>query len=202
MPKSSFSTARLPYLLAILLSTALLASIVNATPASAVPGPADQVPASTVAAAPATVLQNWEKLIGTWVADNSAFKNENDTIDAYGIEWSWGLGKQSLIGRLYGIRDGKEIATFWEFREFWHPGDGTVFATQFGVDGTYGVGPHTIRPDGTSEMVQTFYNPSAKTISKVGHRSTLEGDVHTTASFDVDDTGRWTPRRTYVWHRR
>jgi hypothetical protein len=152
--------------------------------------------------APAVVTDNWERLIGTWIADNSAFKGANDTTDAYGIDWSWGLGRKSLIGRLYGIKDGKEIGTFWEFREFWDPGQGQVMATQFGGNGTYGVGPHEIRADGTSEMVQTFYDPTAHTVAKVGHRSKLEGDVHTTASLDVDDKGAWSPRRTYVWHRK
>jgi hypothetical protein len=98
--------------------------------------------------APAVVTDNWERLIGTWIADNSAFKDANDTTDAYGIDWSWGLGRKSLIGRLYGIKDGKEIGTFWEFREFWDPGQGQVMATQFGGNGTYGVGPHEIRADG------------------------------------------------------
>jgi hypothetical protein len=41
-------------------------------------------------------------------------------MDAYGITWEWGLNKKSPVDRLYGLRDGKEVGTFWEFREFWH----------------------------------------------------------------------------------
>ena len=151
---------------------------------------------------PDRVLANWEKLIGTWIADNEAYKSERDPVDAYGISWEWGLGKKSLVGRLYGIRDGKEVGTFWEFREFWHPGEGRVIATQHGSDGTYGAGPHEIGDDGTTEMLQTFYDPTTGAVFRVGHRSTLEGDVHTTRSFDVSPEGEWEERRTYVWRRK
>jgi hypothetical protein len=171
--------------------------------ASSSPPPARTGQAAATAARPApdVVIATWEKLIGTWVADNSTFKNDVDTMDAYGIEWEWGLGKKSLVGRLYGVKDGKDVGTFWEFREFWHPGEARLIATQHAADGTYGAGPHDVKADGTSEMVQTFFDPGAGTTSIVGHRSKLEGDVHTTSSFNVDEKGVWTPRRTYVWRR-
>jgi hypothetical protein len=151
---------------------------------------------------PEWVISTWEQLIGTWVTDNGAYKDETDIMDAYGIEWSWGLGRKSLVGRLYGIRDGREVASFWEFREFWHPGEGELVATQFGSDGRYGVGSHVRRTDGSMEMLQTFYDPTTGALSRVGHRSELEGDVHTTRSFDVSDDGVWSDRRTYVWRRK
>ena len=153
------------------------------------------------APAPEWVSGMWTELAGTWVADNSAFRDERDTMDAYGIEWRWGIGRKSLVGRLYGIRDGKEVGTFWEFREFWHPGERRLIATQFGSDGSYGAGPHERKPDGSREMLQTFFDPEAGRTFKVGHRARLEGDVHTTTSFDVDEDGTWTKRRTYVWKR-
>jgi hypothetical protein len=182
--------------LALALTAAALAA--GSSPASARTGQA-AAPASRPA--PEVVIATWEKLIGNWVADNSKFKNDVDTMDAYGIEWEWGLGKKSLVGRLYGIKGGKDVGTFWEFREFWHPGEARLIATQHAGDGTYGAGPHDVKPDGTSEMVQTFFDPGAGTKSLVGHRSKLDGDVHTTSSFNVDEKGVWTPRRTYVWRR-
>lgn len=160
-----------------------------------------QAAATASRPAPDVVIATWEKLIGNWVADNSKFKNDVDTMDAYGIEWEWGLGKKSLVGRLYGIKGGKDVGAFWEFREFWHPGEARLIATQHAADGTYGAGPHDVKADGTSEMVQTFFDPGAGTTSLVGHRSKLEGDVHTTSSFNVDEKGVWTPRRSYVWRR-
>jgi hypothetical protein len=183
-------------------------ALILALPAAAFAAGSSQPPPRTGQAAahasrlaPEVVIATWEKLIGNWVADNSKFKNDVDTMDAYGIEWEWGLGKKSLVGRLYGIKGGKDVGTFWEFREFWHPGEARLIATQHAGDGTYGAGPHDVKADGTSEMVQTFFDPGAGTTSIVGHRSKLEGDVHTTSSFNVDEKGVWTPRRTYVWRR-
>lgn len=151
--------------------------------------------------APAEVTAFWEGLIGTWVADNSRHRSDADTMDAYGIEWTWGLNRKSIVGRLYGIKAGKDTGTFWEFREFWHPGERTAIAMQFARDGTYGVGPHQVNTDGTSEMLQVFYDPVQRTITKTGHRGKLTRDVHTTTSFAVDGKGVWKERRSYVWRR-
>ncbi|MEZ5293907.1 MAG: hypothetical protein R2745_22680 [Vicinamibacterales bacterium] len=182
----------------------LIRSVLVALALAVATGPAPRAlePLAEPTPAPAAVIANWERLIGTWVADNAPFKGPNDPNDAFGIEWQWGLGRKSLKGRLYGVRDGKEIGTYWEFHEYWHPGEGRVIATQHGSDGTFGSGPHEIRNDGTSEMVQTFWNPRARTTTRVGHRSRLDGDTHTTTSFDVSASGTWTERRTYVWKRR
>ena len=151
--------------------------------------------------APEWVVENWTGLVGTWVADNSAYKTTDAAMDAFGLEWSWGLNQKSLVGRLYGIKDGKEVATFWELREFWHPGKGELLTEQFGGNGAYGVGPHRETGDGSTEMLQVFYDPSTGRENRVGHRAVLDGDEHTTTSFDVDDDGTWTERRTYVWRR-
>ena len=124
-------------------------ALILALPAAAFAAGSSQPPPRTGQAAahasrlaPEVVIATWEKLIGNWVADNSKFKNDVDTMDA-----------------------------------------------------------HDVKADGTSEMVQTFFDPGAGTTSIVGHRSKLEGDVHTTSSFNVDEKGVWTPRRTYVWRR-
>jgi hypothetical protein len=166
------------------------------------PAPGSSSQAEKAQPVPAWVTSNWETLIGTWIADNQAYKSATDSMDAYGIEWSWGLGKKSLVGRLYGIREGKEVGTFWEFREFWHPGEGRLIATQYASDGTYGAGPHELKDDGETEMLQTFFDPTTGAVFRVGHRSKLEGDVHATRSFDVDADGEWKDRRAYLWRRK
>jgi hypothetical protein len=156
---------------------------------------------ATAAPIPPEVLANWEQLIGTWIADNTRFRSEQEPFDAYGIDWNWGQGNRSLTGRLYGLQAGRDIGTFWQFREFWHPGEAQVIAMQFGSGGVYGAGPHRIEPDGTSEMLQTFFDPSAGTVERVGHRSELRAREHVTRSFNVSIDGTWTPRREYTWVR-
>jgi hypothetical protein len=149
---------------------------------------------------PPEITKEMSARIGVWVADNSAYRSEAEPWEAYAIEWSWGLGRKSLIGRLYGMRDGRDAATFWEFREFWHPGEYRLIASQFGSDGTYGVGPVFRKPDGTVEMVQTFHAPDGTT-TRVGHRSEMKNGEQITRSFDVSEDGTWAPRRTYVWRK-
>jgi len=150
---------------------------------------------------PDWVRGEWEFLVrgsGTWIADNSAFKSDNNPYDAFGIHWEYGLGKKSLKGRLYGIIDEKDIGTFWEFRIFYHPQEKQVIAMQFGSDGTYGVGPQKSIGGDTTEMWQEFFNPDG-TSSKVGHRAKSEGNNHITDAFNIDKDGVWTKRRSYTW---
>lgn len=166
-------------------------------------------PAAVAAEAVATpspppdwVLAHWERMVGRWIADNSAYRSDQETADAYGIEWAWAIGRSSLTGRLFALEDGEQSGTFWEFREFWHPGQGQLVVEQFGGGGVYGVGAQRRREDGSLEMEQVFYYPASGATARVGHRATLAGDAQTTESFDVGEDGSWTPRRRYVWTRR
>lgn len=189
-------SGKLPYL-------ALAFALVLALP----PAPAaargqDRGPAGpTAAPIPQAVLDGWARLVGTWIADNTAYKSDADPYDAFGIEWSWGIGQKSLVGRLYGIQGGQDVATFWEFREFWHPGEARVVPMQFGAGGVVGTGWHEFQADGRSEMLQTFFDPAAGTVTSIGHRSELSGDRHVTQSFTVEADGTWTPQRSYTWIR-
>jgi len=151
-------------------------------------------------APPDWVAQSMAARVGVWIADNSLHRSEAEPWEAYGIEWTWGLGQRSLIGRLYGIRDGKDVATFWQFREYWHPGEKQLVALQFGADGTVGIGPHIRKADGSDEILQVFYAPDGSA-SRIGHRSTLRGDEQVSQSFDVSEDGTWAPRRSYVWRK-
>ncbi len=151
--------------------------------------------------APEWVGSYFAMMVGTWIADNAAHRSEAEPDEAYGIDWKLGLGGKSLVGRLYRIRAGKDVGTSWEFREFWHPGEGRLVASQFGADGTYGVGPHDRTADGQMEMLQTFYAPTG-TVTRIGHRSTLSATELVTRSFDVLADGTWKERRKYVWLRK
>jgi len=162
--------------------------------------------ASEKAAPPVGHLPEWvgpyfAKMVGTWNADNAAHRSEAEPFEAYGMDWKLGPGGKSLVRRLYGIRDGKDVGTSWEFREFWHPGEGHLVASQFGSDGTYGTGPHERRADGQMEMLQTFYAPTGA-VSRVGHRSELKVNELVTRSFDVQADATWKERRKYVWLRK
>ncbi len=152
-------------------------------------------------ASPEWVARYFESMVGTWIAENTVYRGPAEPFAAYGIEWKLGLGGKSLVGRLYAIREGKEADTIWEFREFWHHGDGALLATQLGSDGTYGVGPHVRKADGTMEMLQTFYAPSGA-VTRVGHRSSFDGGDHVTRTFDVGADGTWKAQRTYRWRRK
>lgn len=182
-------------------SIALVALAAHAAAPACASASSPEVQPATATPTPPWVVAHWERLVGRWVADNTAYRSDAETFDAYSIEWSWGLGKASLTGRLFGLEGGEEAGTFWEFREFWHPGTGRLTAEQFGADGVYGVGSQERLDDGKLEMAQVFYSPGTGAVSRIGHRSWFEGQVHVTESFDIDENGVWKPRRVYRWQR-
>lgn len=134
-----------------------------------------------------------------WIADNSRYQNDQEPWEAYGLRWSYGLGEQSITGRLYGLRGGREEATFWEFRVYWHPGTQQVIMLQIASWGAVGEGPMLAAPDSGTVAEQTFWMPSGAA-SRVRHESVTNRTTHTTHSFDWTEDG-WAPRRSYVWRR-
>lgn len=64
-------------------------------------------------------LRDCQIEVGTWIADNAEYKSDNEPYDAYGMEWKWGVGQKSLTGRLYAIKDGKDIGSLFQFRRYW-----------------------------------------------------------------------------------
>lgn len=149
---------------------------------------------------PERIVKEWEMLTahsGTWVADNSAYKNENETADAYAITWTYGLGKTSLRGRLFGIQDGKETPTFWEFRMYYHPEEKKLMYQQYGWGGVLGIAEMTL-PDAThSSDVATFYNPDG-TSYKIKHDNDTRNNTQYAQSYQWKD-GVWEKQRYYEW---
>lgn len=138
---------------------------------------------------------------GRFITDNSAYVSEQEPIEAYGTEWAWGVGEQSVTGRLFGLKDGKEIATFWEFRLVWHPGEAQALLYQFGASGVFGVGPMTLSGPGQHQLDQSFFGPDG-TRFRVAHDSAeTDDDTQLTQTYDVGDDGTRTPRRKYIWNR-
>jgi hypothetical protein len=183
---------------------ALCATLLAAAPASPPRQDAVAQDPSESAAAPAWFRANLAFTMeggGRWVTDNAAYRSDQEPSDAYGQEWTWGLGQQSITGRLFGLRDGEEVGTFWEFRLFWHPGERRAVLQQFGADGTLLLG--TVEPTGehTHRSEQERFAPDGSR-GAVGHESVnAEDGTHVTRSFDIAADGTWTPRRSYTWHR-
>jgi hypothetical protein len=137
---------------------------------------------------------------GIFHTDNSAYKSEGEPWEAYGLAWEKGPSGLAVRGRLFGLRDGRDAGTFWEFFVYWHPAEGRAYMMQIGGGGALGVG--TLEPpreDGSHRSEQTFHSPAGD-VTRVAHEIRNQGDVHDTRSFDWAE-GEWTPRRHYVWHR-
>ncbi len=77
---------------------------------------------------------------GRWITDNSKFKSESEPFDQYAVEFTWGIGKQSIKGRLLALKDTKEVGMFWEYLALWHPAEKRVVFQQFGGTGVFGTG--------------------------------------------------------------
>ena len=146
---------------------------------------------------PAWFAEHMQQMVGTWETDNANYLNEHETWDAYGIIWEYGIGEMSINGRLYGIKDGERSGDFWEFKTFWNPEDGKVYAYRFGGNGTVGKGEMA-----EEKMLQIFYNPDG-TAYKVGHKAWFDDQGnHHTQSYNVSDVGDWEKRRYYVWKKK
>lgn len=135
---------------------------------------------------------------GRWITDNGAYQNEDEPWDAYGTQWQWAPGRTGMTGRLFGLKDGKEVGDFWHFRVFWHPGEGRAIVQQFAGHGVIGIGPLYPVGEDTIRSDQQFFNPDG-TSTRVGHDSIESEGRHETRSFDIQPDGSWQPRRTYVW---
>ncbi len=133
---------------------------------------------------------------GLWVTENSEYKNDQEPAEQYATEWKMGLGNQSITGRLFGIIDGKEIGTFWEFRTFWNPVEKRAYAYQFSGSGVVGMGEMWLE-DGNIKIKQSFYYPNGS-VQVSGHiQKELEG-IHETTSFSISEDV-WTINRFYSW---
>lgn len=144
-------------------------------------------------------MQDLSPDAGTWIADNSEYVSDDEPYEAYGIEWHWTLGKQGVTGRLFGIIDEKEVATFWEFRLYWHPGDERAYLQQFSGNGRFGTGILYMVGDDTYRVEQDFFTPDG-TVTRSGHETVVSDRVHDGYSYQILPDGSWQMNRHYVWH--
>jgi len=136
-----------------------------------------------------------EFMVGNWKTSNDEYKSDKEPIEAFGMTWDYGIGKQSLVGSLYAYKDGEKTGNLWEFRAFYNPGDQKVYLYQFGTNGTVGMG---VMEEG--KMLQTFYHTDGSE-HKVGHKVEEEPGIHKTWSFNVSENGEWKGDRYYVWEK-
>lgn len=133
---------------------------------------------------------------GRWIADNSPYVSDTETIEAYGTEWRWSLGRAGVTGRLFGLVDGAEVATYWEYRLYWDGAAQQAVTEQFGANGAYGRGYMVGFGEGTLAD-QTFTGPDGNQWRDL-HHAWFEGSTHVTRSYGWAE-GAWVPRRTYRW---
>lgn len=137
---------------------------------------------------------------GRWVTSNEQYQSDDEPYDHYVTEWRASFGGTTMTGRLYGLIDGEASPTFWEFRQYWHPGKDVAVVEQFGGGGRIGLGT-AWHKDGTTRSEQVFHAPDGSS-STVGHQSRFPDErTHVTESFDVKGSS-WTPRRSYTWYRK
>ena len=138
---------------------------------------------------------------GVWIAPNPANESDPNQPDAYAMEWRPAYDNHVLIGRLYGIENGEEIAEYWTYREFWHPGEHRALIHQWGGAGTYGVGESSWDTQaGVGVLDQTFWLPDGRHWRE-GHRNQEQGDIYVTNSFDITADGDWAPSSSFTWRR-
>ncbi len=134
---------------------------------------------------------------GTWIADNSAYISDEETVEEYATEWEYGLGNQSIKGRLYAITGGKEVGTFWEFRTFWNPVEQKAYAYQFSGFGAVGMGEMTFK-NGEVIIEQVFYYSNGAS-QKTGHKSKGFPTYQEITSYTITKDGEWKKDRYYKW---
>lgn len=141
--------------------------------------------------------QEMARSVGTWEADNTMYMNEQETDDAYGITWEWGLGQQSLIGNLYGLKNTKVTNQYWQFFQFWDTEVQKVRVIQISPWGVKGEG-FMEQIDATHTKInQVFVMPSGLTYES-GHTTEILKDQEISVSFNIKE-GEWIKNRTYTW---
>lgn len=156
--------------------------------------------------ASATGLPDWWKAHvafmtekgGTWLAPNPPGERDVMVPDAFGMEWRAANEGHLLIGRLYGMEADGEIAGYWTFREFIHPGERRVILEQWGGPGVYGVGETTSPSKDHGQVDQTFWLPDGRSWRE-GHRTEEKGDEYVTHVFDIGADGKWTLKNSTTW---
>ncbi len=135
---------------------------------------------------------------GVWLADNSEYMNEQETDDTYGLEWKPGVGGTSLMGELFGLKDGKKTGSYWQFFQYYDEGEDAIIVIQVSPWGTSGRGKLIKNGDNKTKLDQVFSN-SDGTSYRVGHTTEFFEGYEISISYDINSAGEWIKSRTYKW---
>jgi len=143
-------------------------------------------------------MQDLKNNIGTWIADNKENLSEEDPYLAYGLEYKWGIGKTSIIGRLYGIKEGVETEDFWQFRQYWDNVKEKGVVVQYGNWGVVGFGYMKPISNNQMESIQTFSLTDGRTW-EVKHIIEMHETNFISTSYDKDKNGTWINSGGWTW---
>jgi hypothetical protein len=152
------------------------------------------------AQAPDWYTQELSRQVGTWIANNADYQSDQETDDAYGVEWSWGVGRMSLLGCLFGMKGGDRTQEYWQFIQYWDPEAQAGKVIQVAAWGSMGEGYMNRTDTGEMRMEQTFTQPDG-TVAKHGHITEIHDGYEISKSFNIDKEGVWKDDRTYKWVR-
>ena len=149
--------------------------------------------------APDWFRKDIEEHIGVWMADNKAYFSDEEPFDKYILEWTWGINKSYLNGKLYGEQNGQKSDVFWEYKYYWDPMNQEVSLYQIGVNGIIGKGTvKTISP-GVTESTQSFVGPGMPGW-RVKHNEQIIQDTMYSTSYNLTKEVA-VPDRNYIWVR-
>lgn len=135
-----------------------------------------------------------------WMADNTAYRSDQEPVDVYVLKWTWGPGRRSISGRLQAIVGADRRPPLWEFRQFWHPDRREGRLVQYGTDGTVGEGALARDADGGIIVEQDFWNPNGQSWrQRHEERATPRARESRDARWV---NGTWREGRRYAWARR
>ncbi|MCJ7467741.1 MAG: hypothetical protein MUO53_13725 [Maribacter sp.] len=138
--------------------------------------------------------------VGTWVADNEAYMNANETDDSYAIQWQWGAGKQSLLGLLSGMKDGLRTNDYWQFIQFWDIGEEKLRVIQISAYSIYmGEGFFEVIDSTHTQLIQKFTTPNG-TSSWDGHKTEIHPKYEISTSYTIEGD-LWKEKRLYTWNK-
>jgi len=145
-------------------------------------------------------MQEMKSQVGIWQTSNAEHQSAAEPFSDYLIEWSWGVGKTNLEGRLFGLKDGQETGNFWTFKQYWDATKNQARLLQFGYGGMVGDGHIQPYANNQIETIQTFSSPKTDTFIE-RHLNTYSDEGLTTASFQQDEEGNWQAKRSYLWQK-